>query len=174
MDRRDRNRRSIWARSPSRSPSPATSDSSEHLSADTHPPLEDLQPHPDDQQQCATGNLSKLQEVKSEKAYGKEMLPGEGSAIAKYVAAGQRIPRRGEIGLDPSRISSFESSGYVMSGSRHAAMNAVRLRKENQVIGVEAKRKLALEMAEERRRREEEIVKGFKSLINERLRKSDQ
>lgn len=46
------------------------------------------------------------------------MLPGEGAAMAEYVKAGKRIPRRGEIGLTSDEIASFEKSGYVMSGSR--------------------------------------------------------
>lgn len=39
--------------------------------------------------------------------------------MAEYVKAGKRIPRRGEIGLTSEEIASFESSGYVMSGSRY-------------------------------------------------------
>lgn len=52
-----------------------------------------------------------------------------GAAMAAYAASGERIPRRGEIGLTPDRIENFEKSGYVMSGSRHRRMNAVRMRK---------------------------------------------
>ena len=112
-------------------------------------------------------------QVKKEKSYGGQLLPGEGSAIAHYAATGARIPRRAEVGLDTAVISKFETSGYVMSGSRHAVMNAVRLRKENQVLTVEGRRKMAIEALQEKRKREEEIVKGFKHLINERLRKGD-
>lgn len=61
------------------------------------------------------------------------LLRGEGEAIANFVQSGQRIPRRGEIGLTPAEISHHEASGFVMSGSRHARMNAIRIRKENQV-----------------------------------------
>lgn len=61
------------------------------------------------------------------------MLKGEGSAMAQFVQEGQRIPRRGEIGLGSEDIDKFENAGYVMSGSRHRRMNAVRVRKENQV-----------------------------------------
>jgi len=42
--------------------------------------------------------------------------------------AGKRIPRRGEVGLDSEQIEKFENIGYVMSGSRHSRMNAVRIR----------------------------------------------
>lgn len=52
-------------------------------------------------------------------SYGHALLPGEGAAMAEYVKAGKRIPRRGEIGLTSEEIASFESSGYVMSGSRY-------------------------------------------------------
>ena len=44
-----------------------------------------------------------------------------------------RIPRRGEIGWKGEEIAGLEEQGFVMSGSRHARMNAIRLRKENQV-----------------------------------------
>ena len=53
--------------------------------------------------------------------------------MAQFVQEGQRIPRRGEIGLGSEDIDKFEKAGYVMSGSRHRRMNAVRVRKENQV-----------------------------------------
>jgi hypothetical protein len=48
--------------------------------------------------------------------------------MAAFAADGQRIPRRGEIGLTSEEIDKYESSGYVMSGSRHRRMNAVRMR----------------------------------------------
>lgn len=67
--------------------------------------------------------------------YGGALLPGEGDAIAQYVQQNMRIPRRGEIGWKGEEIDTLENQGYVMSGSRHARMNAVRLRKENQVRG---------------------------------------
>lgn len=60
--------------------------------------------------------------------------------MAAFVAEGERIPRRGEIGMESEEIERFEQIGYVMSGSRHRRMNAVRVRKENQVISAEEKR----------------------------------
>lgn len=54
------------------------------------------------------------------KDFGRALLPGEGAAMAAYVAEGKRIPRRGEIGLTSDEIASYESVGYVMSGSRCA------------------------------------------------------
>jgi hypothetical protein len=65
--------------------------------------------------------------------YGSFLRPGEGEAMAAFVQSGQRIPRRGEVGLSAEAIDRFESLGYVLSGNRHARMNAVRIRKENQV-----------------------------------------
>ena len=59
--------------------------------------------------------------------------------MAEYVKKGIRIPRRGEIGLTSNEIDSFETAGYVMSGSRHRRMEAVRLRKENQVYSADEK-----------------------------------
>jgi len=38
------------------------------------------------------------------KEMGTALLPGEGSAMAAYVAEGKRIPRRGEIGLTSDQI----------------------------------------------------------------------
>lgn len=66
--------------------------------------------------------------------YGEALLPGEGAAIASFVQQNLRIPRRGEIGWSGDDIGVLEQQGYVMSGSRHQRMNAVRIRKENQVI----------------------------------------
>ena len=54
----------------------------------------------------------------SAKDFGKALLPGEGAAMAAYVAEGKRIPRRGEIRLTSEEIAAYESVGYVMSGSR--------------------------------------------------------
>ncbi len=48
--------------------------------------------------------------------------------MAAFVQAGKRIPRRGEVGMDANTIERFEQAGYVMSGSRHSRMNAVRIR----------------------------------------------
>ena len=62
------------------------------------------------------------------------MRPGEGQAIAQFVQSGKRIPRRGEVGMTADQIQRFEDLGYVMSGSRHSRMNAIRIRKENQVL----------------------------------------
>ena len=66
-------------------------------------------------------------------------MPGEGEAMAGYVQAGKRIPRRGEIGLTSYEIEEFEDAGYVMSGSRHRRMEAVRIRKENQIYSADDK-----------------------------------
>jgi hypothetical protein len=75
--------------------------------------------------------------------FGKALLPGEGEAMARFVAEGKRIPRRGEIGLQSDEIQQYEELGYVMSGSRHRRMEAVRLRKENQIYSADEKRALA-------------------------------
>ncbi|KAJ8266497.1 hypothetical protein GJAV_G00131100 [Gymnothorax javanicus] len=97
--------------------------------------------------------------------YGHALLPGEGAAMAEYVKAGKRIPRRGEIGLTSDEIASFEQSGYVMSGSRHRRMEAVRLRKENQIYSADEKRALASFNQEERRKRENKILSSFREMV---------
>lgn len=66
--------------------------------------------------------------------------------MANYVKAGKRIPRRGEIGLTSNEITSFEDQGYVMSGSRHRRMEAVRIRKENQIYSADEKYVYDLEL----------------------------
>lgn len=81
-----------------------------------------------------------------------------------------RIPRRGEIGLTPNQIAAYESVGYVMSGSRHQRMNAVRMRKENQVISAEEKRGILKLQKDERERKEAILREEFSELIKDRLR----
>ena len=157
--------------------------------------------------------------------YGGALRPGEGDAIASYVQAGKRIPRRGEVGLDADEIEAFENTGcarlhgvlwvgfpraakvvglrmpsspfagcctllplltrgarrmiatrfpapshsFVMSGSRHKRMNAVRLRKENQIYSAEEKRALAMFNYEEKQKRESQILNDFRSLVQDKL-----
>ncbi len=108
----------------------------------------------------------------SHKEMGTALLPGEGSAMAAYVAEGKRIPRRGEIGLTSEQITSFEEEGWVMSGSRHRRMEAVRLRKENQIYSAEEKRALAMFSKEERLKRENKILGQFRELVQDKLKKS--
>ncbi|KAM6501519.1 Ras-induced vulval development antagonist domain containing protein [Amanita muscaria] len=108
-----------------------------------------------------------------ERAYGGALLRGEGSAMAAFLQEGgtdARIPRRGEIGLTSGQIASFESVGYVMSGSRHRRMNAVRLRKENQVISAEEKRGILKLQKEERERRESILREEFTELVHDKLK----
>ncbi|XP_010634581.1 NKAP-like protein [Fukomys damarensis] len=106
-------------------------------------------------------------------SYGHALLPGEGAAMAEYVKAGKRIPRRGEIGLTSEEIASFEGSGYVMSGSRHRRMEAVRLRKENQIYSADEKRALASFNQEERRNRENKILASFREMVYRKTKGKD-
>lgn len=105
----------------------------------------------------------------SHKDFGHALLPGEGAAMAAFIAEGKRIPRRGEIGLTSDEISTFESVGYVMSGSRHRRMEAVRIRKENQIYSADEKRALAMFSKEERQKRENKILTQFKDMVNSKL-----
>ena len=104
-------------------------------------------------------------------SFGGALLPGEGEAMAAYVEAGKRIPRRGEIGLTSNEILEFEDAGYVMSGSRHRRMEAVRIRKENQIYNADDRRALAMFNREERSKRENQILSDFRSMVHQKLSK---
>jgi len=112
------------------------------------------------------------QKVKlNHKEMGTQLLPGEGAAMAAYIAEGKRIPRRGEIGLTSDEIVKYEEDGWVMSGSRHRRMEAVRLRKENQIYSADEKRALAMFSKEERQKRENKILGQFREMVSEKLKK---
>jgi hypothetical protein len=142
------------------------------------PPALEHGKHPDDdsEEEEAVGPqpLLKMSSSKKidERQYGGALLRGEGSAMAAFLQDGteSRIPRRGEIGLTSDEIAQFEDVGYVMSGSRHRRMNAVRMRKENQVISAEEKRGILKLQKEERERREAILREEFVELVNERLK----
>jgi predicted RNA-binding protein with RPS1 domain len=104
----------------------------------------------------------------SSKTYGGALLPGEGEALAAYVQQNMRIPRRGEIGYNSNEIDHYEKSGYVMSGSRHARMNAVRIRKENQIYSAEEQRALALITLEENQQKEAALLNDFRTMLKEK------
>jgi len=103
------------------------------------------------------------------KGHGANMLPGEADAIASFVQQNKRIPRRGEVGLTSDEIEGYENLGYVMSGSRHKRMNAVRIRKENQIYSAEEKRALLMFNYEEKVARESEILSNFKELVSRKF-----
>jgi hypothetical protein len=106
-----------------------------------------------------------LPTVKADVKYSSDMLPGEASAIAKYVQENKRIPRRGEVGLSSDDIERFETLGYVMSGSRNQMMNAVRLRKENQVITAEERKRMTQLAIEEKTKKENKIIQQFREMV---------
>lgn len=108
----------------------------------------------------------------NQKDFGHALLPGEGAAMAAFVADGKRIPRRGEIGLTSDEIDLYENVGYVMSGSRHRRMEAVRMRKENQIYSADEKRALAMFSKEERQKREVKILAQFKEMVSAKVSSS--
>jgi hypothetical protein len=101
----------------------------------------------------------------NERSYGKNLLPGEGSAIASFVQARERIPRRGEIGLSGNEIAKFENLGFVMSGSRNRRMNAIRIRKENQVIAAEQQKAAKKSQLEERLIKEQQLIADMRMML---------
>lgn len=56
-----------------------------------------------------------------------------------------------------------------MSGSRHKKMNAVRIRKENQVYSAEEKRALALITFEEKQQKDNKVVGDFRAMLTQKL-----
>ncbi|XP_030755702.1 NKAP family protein CG6066 [Sitophilus oryzae] len=122
-----------------------------------------------EEDETVVGPSQKPHATLTSKEMGKALLPGEGAAMAAYVAEGKRIPRRGEIGLTSNEIASFEKVGYVMSGSRHRRMEAVRIRKENQIYSADEKRALAMFSKEERQKRENLILGQFKDMVKSKL-----
>ncbi|CAO1614480.1 unnamed protein product [Sympodiomycopsis kandeliae] len=155
-DRHDRSKRSRRSRS--------RSDDD-----DRRPDSKDTKPASGDEDDTEIGPqlpLTSDGQIIDPRSYGSALLPGEGSAMAAYVQDGKRIPRRGEIGLSSEQIEDYEKAGFVMSGSRHARMNAVRVRKENQIYSAEEKRELLKLQREEREKKEREIVGQFKEMLD--------
>lgn len=111
-------------------------------------------------------NINNISQARG--SYGGALLPGEGDAMAEYVKSGLRIPRRGEVGITADQIENLEGLGYVMSGSRHRRMNAVRIRKENQVYSAEEKRALAMYNFEEKANRESMLVGELREMLEKR------
>ncbi|KAF7101256.1 hypothetical protein CFC21_102638 [Triticum aestivum] len=128
------------------------------------------QPAPDDDPAPLVGPLP-LPHVDVHVKYGGALRPGEGDAMAQFVQQGKRIPRRGEVGLSAEEIQRFEEAGYVMSGSRHSRITAVRLRKENQVYSAEEKRALATFNYEQRAMRESKVRDDLRRLVDKTLGK---
>ena len=59
--------------------------------------------------------------------------------------------------------------GFVMSGSRHRRMEAVRIRKENQIYSADEKRALAMFSKEERQKRENKILSQFREAVQKKI-----
>lgn len=56
-----------------------------------------------------------------------------------------------------------------MSGSRHSRMNAIRIRKENQIYSAEEKAALAMFNFEENRKKEQNILADMQRLVSRTL-----
>jgi len=114
--------------------------------------------------------LSEIMDQRTGGDINSQMMPGEGDAIASFVKQNKRIPRRGEVGITHERIEALEGEGFVMSGNRHKKMNAIRLRKENQVYNVEERKLLNAATMVEKSQREQKIVNKLKEVVDEKLR----
>ena len=69
------------------------------------------------------------------------------------------------MGLSAEEIQNFE----MMSGSRHQRMNAIRIRKENQVYSAEDKRALAMFNYEEKAKREHKVMADLQRLVQRHI-----
>ncbi|CAN7062739.1 unnamed protein product [Brassica oleracea var. botrytis] len=123
---------------------------------------------PEEEEEAEVGPMP-LPKAEGHISYGGALRPGEGDAIAQYVQQGKRIPRRGEVGLNADEIQRFEDLGYVMSGSRHQRMNAIRIRKENQVYSAEDKRALAMFNYGEKAKREAKVMSDLSRLVQRHM-----
>ncbi len=85
--------------------------------------------------------------------------------MAAYVEDGKRIPRRGEIGLRSEEIADYESHGFVMSGSRHRRMEAVRLRKENQIYSADERRAMVMFSIDQKQKKDTKIIAEFRDIL---------
>ncbi|AFZ79101.1 hypothetical protein BEWA_019460 [Theileria equi strain WA] len=112
--------------------------------------------------------LKIVQSLNKRIKYSNELLPGEGAAIAQYVQEGKRIPRRGEVGITSEQIEQFEKIGYVMSGSRHKAINAMRIKKESLVLTAEQERARIIENYEKTINQENELINNLKEMIRKK------
>ena len=125
-------------------------------------------------EQIKRENVSKhkgdfIEKAKIPKDFGHALLRGEGEAMAQFVEAGVRIPRRGEIGLTAAEIEHYEKQGYVMSGTRHLRMEAIRLRKESQIYNIDERRALGVMHRVEKEKKEYEVIQQFRTLINRKI-----
>ena len=123
---------------------------------------------PEEEEEAEVGPMP-LPKAEGHISYGGALRPGEGDAIAQYVQQEKRIPRRGEVGLNADEIQRFEDLGYVMSGSRHQRMNAIRITKENQVYSAEDKCVLAMFNYEEKAKREAKVMSDLSRLVQRHM-----
>ncbi|KAJ2709248.1 hypothetical protein H4R19_004349 [Coemansia spiralis] len=86
--------------------------------------------------------------------------------MAAFGQMGERIPRRGEVGMDQQLIGRLEASGYVMSGNRHRRADATRVRRETQGTTAEEKRVMLLQNAEERKKKESQVIADFREMLS--------
>ncbi|KAG0027942.1 hypothetical protein BGZ81_005145 [Podila clonocystis] len=186
LSRRDKrgNRSESRSVSPSHRSSRVERDTDDKAVAPTHMPREE-EPEmefpddmwvekkvemPDDDMEVGPLPIQLGDNKMNERSYGGALLAGEGSAMAAYVQDGKRIPRRGEIGLESNEIENFEHAGFVMSGSRHQRMNAVRVRKENQVISAEEKRAIMIFNQEEKIKKDNKIINEMREMVASKMR----
>ena len=73
-----------------------------------------------------------------------------------------------------TNVSDIATLTYTRVLCRHRRMEAVRLRKENQIYSADEKRALASFNQEERRKRESKILSSFREMVYRKTKGKDE
>eukprot|EP00047_Mylnosiga_fluctuans_P018673 m.73761 g.73761 ORF g.73761 m.73761 type:complete len:262 (-) comp7740_c0_seq2:143-928(-) len=79
-----------------------------------------------------------------------------------------RVPRRGEYGMPADVITSLESEGFVMSGSRSRRSEPAPVRKDTRNMSAKERQAVADEQLAERARREQKLIADLRDFVSER------
>ncbi|KAJ2567972.1 hypothetical protein GGH12_000103 [Coemansia sp. RSA 1822] len=155
----------------------AGSDASSHEDQPVRSPVHSKPGETSDQRQSGDDNSDSgigpmpAQDYKptiSENGLGSVDRSGEGMLSSGFMQSGDRIPRRGEIGMDLNKIEQWENAGYVMSGNRRSRVNDTHVHREGQVITADEKRQMLLQNQEERQKKESQIISEFRDMLSKK------
>ncbi|KAJ2531495.1 hypothetical protein GGH20_001484, partial [Coemansia sp. RSA 1937] len=160
-----------------RSESPSQSDASSHEDYPARSPVHSKPGETGDGRQSQDENSDSeigpmpAQDYKPailEHGLGNVQQSGDGLLSSGFMQSGDRIPRRGEIGMDLNKIEQWENAGYVMSGNRRSRVNDTHVQREGQVITADEKRQMLLQNQEERQKKETQIISEFRDMLSKK------
>ncbi|KAJ2498529.1 hypothetical protein GGH96_004253 [Coemansia sp. RSA 1972] len=160
-----------------RSESPSQSDASSHEDHLARSPVNLKSDETSDERQSQDENSDSgigpmpAQDYKptiSEHGLGSVQRSGDGLLSSGFIQSSDRIPRRGEIGMDLNKIEQWENAGYVMSGNRRSRVNDTQVHREGQVITADEKRQMLLQNQEERQKKETQIISEFRDMLSKK------